>query len=276
MAEKTPDGRAGSIRLRSQVPSRPAPSEPIRSAREASIAVRTAPALLIDWDGCVALGERLDPAALELIARHQDRVAIVSNNTTHLPDHFSACLARHGVLLPPERVVLAGTQALERAARRGAARTLLIGAGRMKAEALRLGLSLVRGDAELVVLLRDSRFSYSKLELAANALNDGAALIVGNPDLVHPGARGRLVPETGALLAALQACVDPRGLDLQVVGKPEPALFEAACRMLGVPPSEALMIGDNPATDMAGAFALGMAGVLVGPRWGLSFAELLG
>lgn len=247
-----------------------------QSVPEARAAVASARGLLLDWDGCVAFGERLEPAALELIDSHRDRVAIVSNNTTHLPEHFSECLAREGIALPPERVVLAGAEALKRAARRGAPRTLLVGSARMKVEARRLGVNLVGEEADLVVLLRDNRFSYRKLERAANAIKEGAALIVGNPDLTHPGRGGRLVPETGALLAAVEACLAAHDVAAaEVVGKPESALFEIGCRALGVPPAEAVMIGDNPATDMAGALALGMAGVLVGPRSGLSLADLV-
>ncbi|MFN4176462.1 HAD-IIA family hydrolase [Phenylobacterium sp.] len=247
----------------------------LQSAAEAREALRTAEGLLLDWDGCVAFGDRLESAALELIETHRDRVAIVSNNTTHLPEYFSECLASQGIRFPPERVVLAGAEALARAQRRGAARTMLIGSPRMKAEARRLGMNLARDEADLVVLLRDNRFSYGKLERAVNAIRRGAALIVGNPDLTHPGPQGRIVPETGALLAAVEACLSSRDIAAEVVGKPERALFETGCRVLGVAPGEAVMIGDNPATDMAGALALGMAGVLVGPHSGLALADLL-
>lgn len=44
---------------------------------------------------------------------------------------------------------------------------------------------------------------------------------------------------------------------------PAPALFAAALRRLGIEAREAVMIGDNPVTDIAGA-AAGIAGVLVG------------
>jgi len=40
--------------------------------------------------------------------------------------------------------------------------------------------------------------------------------------------------------------------------KPDPRAFLAACQGLGVPPSETLMIGDNPVTDVAGGVAAGL------------------
>jgi 4-nitrophenyl phosphatase len=126
-----------------------------------------------------------------------------------------------------------------------------------------LGLELVREKPEIVVLLRDTRFTYRKLERAANAVVRGAALIVANPDDAHPGRGGALVPETGALLAALAACVDLASVGVEMIGKPAAPLFLKACAALNIAPVEALMIGDNPATDVAGARALGMAALRI-------------
>jgi putative hydrolase of the HAD superfamily len=50
-------------------------------------------------------------------------------------------------------------------------------------------------------------------------------------------------------------------------GKPQPPLFERALALAGVGASDALMVGDSPDTDIAGAVALGIGAVLV-DRWG--------
>jgi ribonucleotide monophosphatase NagD (HAD superfamily) len=82
------------------------------------------------------------------------------------------------------------------------------------------------------------------------------------------------VPETGALLAAVRA-VAPRALEPLIVGKPQPLLFRAAMARAGLEePARAVMIGDNPATDVAGAAALGMRSVLVGPAPGAAAPSL--
>ncbi len=238
------------------------------------VAVAQAEAVLLDWDGCVALGNRPQPAALELLVQHRGRVAIVSNNSSNLPEDFAAILAQAGVDLPPARILLAGVEALIRAAEMDSKRVLVLGDGRMRAHARRLGLSLVREDADLVVLLRDTRFSYARLEAAANSLKDGARLVVANPDLTHPGLYGRLTPETGALLAALTACL-PAAPPMEVIGKPAPRLFQRAVETLGVDPARTVMIGDNPATDIAGALAFGLQGVWIGPAAGLELRDLV-
>jgi putative hydrolase of the HAD superfamily len=45
--------------------------------------------------------------------------------------------------------------------------------------------------------------------------------------------------------------------------KPAAALFEAALRIAGVPPGEALHVGDSPVEDVAGARAAGLSAVLI-------------
>jgi putative hydrolase of the HAD superfamily len=45
--------------------------------------------------------------------------------------------------------------------------------------------------------------------------------------------------------------------------KPHPSIFEAALKLAGVPPSEAMMVGDSLTQDIEGARRVGMTGVLV-------------
>ena len=45
--------------------------------------------------------------------------------------------------------------------------------------------------------------------------------------------------------------------------KPHPSIFEAALRLVGVPPKDAVMVGDSLRHDIEGAVHVGMRGVLV-------------
>ncbi len=220
--------------------------------------------ILLDWDGCVALDNRVLPFAGKLIAQHADRIAIVSNNSTHLPRDFADILARQGVRVPHERIFLAGVEAVRYVATFHNMRVLLISAPKIRRYARDLGVTLVRESPNVVLLMRDARFTYAKLEHAANALRAGAKLVIANADLTHPGPRNRVVPETGALLAALLACVGGPQVYRHLIGKPGPLLFERACACLGVAPEAAVMIGDNPDTDGEGAMNVGIRPILIG------------
>jgi len=238
-------------------------------------ALTNAKAILLDWDGCASVANQPSPMTIDFLDVYGDRVVIVSNNSTQLPEDIAASLAKAGARFPKERILLAGCEALIAAANSGPdVRALVLGSSRMKAFAKKAGLNLVQENFNLVVLLRDTRFSYAKLDRAVQALRLGARLIVANPDKTHPGANGALVPETGALLAAMAACLDLTTIDMAVIGKPSPSLFEKACRSLHATPRQAVMIGDNLSTDIAGARALGMASILVSPGSALTLRDL--
>lgn len=231
--------------------------------------------ILLDWDGCVAIENRIVPQAIDLILRHRDKVAIVSNNSSDLPNDFNMILRRYGIDIDVSRIILSGAEALSEISQQKSDRIFLISSERMRDYALHLGINLQEQDPDIVVLMRDSKFSYAKLSLAANALRSGARLVVANADLSHPGAGGRVVPETGALLAALMACAGNPDLSWQLIGKPGPTLFARACTALGVEASDAVMIGDNPQTDVEGATLAGIPAILIGQHSGLTLADLI-
>ena len=86
------------------------------------------------------------------------------------------------------------------------------------------------------------------------------------------GLRLAVVSNSEGTLAALFAEVGLAGavdtiVDSWEVGvaKPDPAIFHLALARLGVPPGSALMVGDTPATDIAGARAAGVPAVLIDP-----------
>jgi len=219
--------------------------------------------LLLDLDGTlVRQNEAIDGAA-ELLERFEGRFAIVSNNSTHTAQGLSLRLRRLGLHVPPQRIVLAGELAVRWLARRHpGAHVLMVGSTVLQRHARALGCTLVRADADVVLLALDMRFSHARLAAVANELLRGARLVVTNADVSHPGPQGRVVPETGALLAAVTAASGVR--PWRVIGKPAPLLFEEGLRCLGADAASTVVVGDNPATDAAGAARLGMACVLVG------------
>lgn len=247
----------------------------ITDADEARLRISKASGILLDWDGCAATANRPREDALSFIRKHRAHLAIVSNNSTLMPEDISEILMRAGVDFPGTRIFLAGIEALAYAAGLPGPRTLVLGNTRMKALARQVGMRLVQEEADVVVLLRDTKFSYAKLERAVQSLAKGARLIVSNPDATHPSEDGLIVPETGALLAAIGACVDLRRVNVQAIGKPASFLFERACAALKIAPENAVMVGDNRNTDVKGAHNLGMTAVLVAPGSELSFRELL-
>jgi HAD superfamily hydrolase (TIGR01450 family) len=182
---------------------------------------------------------------------------LVSNNAEHTPRQLSRMLQSIGLNIADDRIILAGTSAIDCIAETSpGASLMLLGSRALQIYAKRKGLRLDTVKPDIVLVARDRAFSYLKLVAAAKVLTDGAAFYVAAPDLSHPGLHGEPVPETGALAAAILACAGPR--DCTVIGKPEKLLFEKACQRLCVDVGDAIMIGDNPQTDGLGAQRLGM------------------
>jgi len=226
-------------------------------------ALARAKGILIDLDGSFLDGTALAPGALEFYQSHAERIAFVSNNSSHTPEEMSAELAVAGVRVPASRIFLAGAQAVTwLATHRGTARIFALAGRSIRHLARKQGLNLTLEEPEVVLVCRDGELTYDRLAIATAALREGAELVAANPDLTHPGTGGVPVPETGMLIAALRAAV-PSVAPI-IVGKPRVTMFAAALRSLGVRPEEAVMIGDNPTTDGAGAAGLGIPFILVG------------
>lgn len=115
--------------------------------------------------------------------------------------------------------------------------------------------------AQAVVVGRDLDLTYERLTLAARAVDAGAAFIGCNMDRKYPipDEAGGFIPGAAAIVEAVAACVQKRPV---IIGKPSPLMFRLALARLGCAPREAAMIGDSPATDIAGGRAAGLFTVL--------------
>jgi 4-nitrophenyl phosphatase len=206
-------------------------------------------------------------------AGHDSRGRVVTDarlaRARHLLVDLDGTLVRQqeAIAGAAERIVLAGELAVRQLVREHpGARVLLAASPALQRFARSLGCQQVQVGADFVLLALDMQFSHARLALVVNELLRGARLVVSNADATHPGPQGRVVPETGALLAAVVAAsgVQP----WRVVGKPAPLLFEEGLRCLGARAEDTVVVGDNPLTDAEGAARLGMACVLVGTARG--------
>lgn len=112
-----------------------------------------------------------------------------------------------------------------------------------------------------VVLLGGAgpEFGYDTLNAIFNHLRDGAALMAMNNNLYwHAGDGLRL--DTGVFVAGLERAA---GIRATVLGKPSKAFFATALRRLDAEPACAVMVGDDVESDVLGAQAHGITGVLV-------------
>ncbi len=218
-------------------------------------------ALLFDLDGTLLLDERDVAGAAELIDRYSGRCAVLTNNSTDLPETIARRLAGNGIQIPVENIFTAGMLLVDEIVRFSQhAPVLALISPELKASARSQG-AVFSTDAGMVAVGRFTGFHYTDLLMAANLVRRGAALVASNLDANHPTGRNGVVPETGAIVAAIQAASGVRRVTN--LGKPEPAMATLALDRLGCAPAAAVVIGDNPVTDGGIARAIGAAFVEV-------------
>lgn len=237
--------------------------------------IEAAQAILLDVDGTIIIGNEPTPGARDLVTRHRDRIAVVSNYSTVTAPTLARRLAAIGLDLDPARFCLAGERAIAAiATERPGARILCMMTAEMTVLAQQMGLVPADDDVEVVLVGRDLDLSYDRLARAMRALHFGAELVVTNLDPVHPGLGRVPVPETGAILSALLAGSPDH--TPRVIGKPQPELFRQAIALFGATPAQSVMIGDSPEADGAGARGAGVPFLLVGPGTAAAALDIAG
>ena len=188
--------------------------------------------------------------------------ALATNNSRKTPADYVHKLAEMGVSgIDARHIITSGTATASYLQQEYPAGTRLfvIGGDGLKQILVQAGFVLVEEAAQAVVCGIDFDLTYSKLQTAALQIRGGADFIGTNPDASFPSPAG-LLPGAGSILALLAAATDSKPT---IIGKPEPAMFDAALRRLGTAPAQTLMIGDRINTDISGAQALGISTALV-------------
>jgi 4-nitrophenyl phosphatase len=237
--------------------------------REISAPERVFDVYVFDLDGTVYLGEDLLPGARRLIEalRERDRpVRFLSNNPTSDPRQYAGKLTNLGLPTPAEEIVnttVTTTRWLLDNAPDAVA--FVIGEAPLERALRAAGIRLSDDPAriDIVVASYDRSFDYRKLQIAFDAIwfHKRARLIATNPDRYCPFPGGRGEPDCAAVTAAIEACTGVRAV--ANLGKPNPAMLEAAMDGLDVTPADCLMVGDRLATDIRMGRDAGLATALV-------------
>jgi HAD superfamily hydrolase (TIGR01450 family) len=222
---------------------------------------------LIDLDGCLWVGDEPTLRATEALAALREaskKLVFMTNDAQRSPEEFVRKLWRLGFQASLAEVVTAGA-ALQfaLAGRDNGGAAYVIGSRALVDHVAAAGLRVVNNTefatrADVVVVADHERFNYAELRIATQAVLRGATLIGLTRDRTFPMPDGPW-PGSGAVLAALEtACA--RTAD-EVMGKPEPGMYETARDRLGE--GRVLAIGDRLDVDVEGARRAGMDSALV-------------
>ncbi|MCB0729586.1 MAG: HAD-IIA family hydrolase [Ignavibacteriae bacterium] len=101
---------------------------------------------------------------------------------------------------------------------------------------------------DIVIITLDRTLNYQKLEIAANALDNGAKFYAANIDNTCPVEGGEIL-DAGATISALEHRTN-RKLEKHF-GKPSKYMLIEALKRIDVNPAKCLIIGDRIETDIA-------------------------
>ncbi|MFG2196874.1 HAD-IIA family hydrolase [Streptomyces sp. NPDC048639] len=220
----------------------------------------------LDLDGTVYLGDALLPGADEAIAQLRGdgaRVVFVTNKTLESARDYAEKLTRLGVPATTDDIVTAlDALVLFLKEHHPRSRLLTVTEPLIDSVLTDAGFTVVSEpeESDVVVVSFDRTFDYAKLHAAYRAVRAGAVIVATNADPYCPTADGGL-PDCAAMTAAIEACTGVRAE--AVVGKPSLHMAKTCLDRLGVPASEAAVVGDRLDTDVAMGRAAGMAGILV-------------
>ena len=220
--------------------------------------------LIIDMDGVLWHSETPLPGLPEFfgfLRESEISFILATNNSSLMPQQYSAKLARFGVQVGPERVLTSSQATAAYVAKicAPAARVYVIGGDGIRHALEAEGLVLTENESECVVVGWDRDLTWQKLKIASLLIHHGAKFVGTNPDNSYPTEDGP-APGNGAQLAAIQATT---GVEPIVVGKPEPWLYEEAMRQMGASTESTAAVGDRLETDIAGGKRAGLMTILL-------------
>ena len=238
--------------------------------------------LLLDAYGVLVHHTGALPHAAQLLDRLNQTgfpYFIVTNDSARLPATAAAKLADMGLTVPAERIISSGTLLPAYFQRHG-----IVGA-RCAVMGPPDSLELVRqaggqvttpgADAEVLIVADGPGSDFvdsvdDTLSMVIARLDRGqpVRLLLPNPDLIYPKTSRGFGITAGSVALIFEAALAQRypdrpDLRFERLGKPNLPIFEAALDMAGAKAAQAVMVGDQPGTDIRGANAAGIPSALV-------------
>jgi len=218
--------------------------------------------VLIDLDGVLYIGGRPVPGACEAIqylTENKVPFRCISNTTRKCRTTISAQLSEMGFAIPEAYIFTPPRAAIAYMKQTGKDRFFLLTTGDVDRDFADAGTHTAENADCVIVGDAGDAATYGSLNTAFRLLMDGAELIALEKDrywMAHDG----LSLSAGPFVSALEFATGKQAL---IMGKPSKTFFELALKDMNLLPGQVAMIGDDLHTDVGGAQAAGMAGILV-------------
>ncbi len=203
--------------------------------------------------------------------------AVLTNDASKLPATAAQRYLGFGLDIPVERIISSGLllkEYFERHALNGA-RCIVLGTPDSKRFVEQAGGTIVPADSDCDVVVVGDENGYNFVETVDATLStlfraidagEHVRLVLPNPDLIFPHGEDRFGIAAGSVALIIESALRrryPQRTDLVFdrLGKPQGDLYEAAMHRFGT--RNAVMIGDQIETDIAGAVSCGIDSALI-------------
>lgn len=215
--------------------------------------------VLLDLAGVIYDGGEAIPGAVEAVARLREAglpIRFVSNTTRSSKQAVLDQLGSLGLPVSGDELFTPAQAAREWLRQHDRSPHLLVH------PALASDFQDLEGNDGKAVIVGDAgmEFNYLTLNRAFRALIEGAEFVALAPNRAFKDADGKLSLDAGPFIAALEFASQKTPV---VLGKPSPGFFQAALAGMNCPAAEAVMVGDDVETDVAGALQSGIACALL-------------
>jgi HAD superfamily hydrolase (TIGR01450 family) len=218
----------------------------------------------LDLDGTIYLGSSLFPFTklfLEKLRESGRDYIFLPNNSSLGPREYVQKLQSLGLAVEQEQVYTSADATLEYLLNFGPGHRLCVfGTDPLIRFFEANGFIIEPDEPDALVLGSDLDFDYSRLHHATRLLKKGVPFFATHPDATIPIEDGDILPDCGAICAALTAST---GIEPFVLGKPSIHMIEGVFRRTGLGPSELAIIGDRLDTDILSGKENGLLSILV-------------
>lgn len=227
------------------------------------LAIGKNPAVLLDIDGVLHVGDAPVPGAIDALARLRELaggVRLVTNTTSRSRAEVARRLGTIGFAVEESEILSPAAMAVQYCADHNLSAARLYVSDSLRADLESLS-EADAGSVPDVVVLGDigDRFNAATMNEIFVLLMEGAQLMALQHNRYWQHDSG-LMLDVGAWAAALEYAT---GRTAITVGKPSAEFFKAALASLGVEAGSAVMVGDDIEADVNGAQTCGIQGVLV-------------
>lgn len=217
--------------------------------------------VLCDLDGVLYVGDTLLPGAVDAIRALEARGIrrrFVTNTTTRTRRSLLRKLTGLGLPIEESELHTALSAAAAYVSARPGVRVRLVLPEDAKAEFSGIPEDSERPDAVVIGDIGDG-WTFALMNELFRAVMGGAEIVACHRGRYFETEEG-LRLDVGAFVAGLEYAT---GRAATIVGKPSVPFFRLAAESLGVPVEEIVMVGDDIDSDVGGAQAAGIRGVLV-------------